>query len=148
VSLAAAVPNALYVEHIPSCAPSRRGKSEQRPDTPCLRRIQASASRGIAGQWKRCASSDYLRDSGGFDIGFHLAQHPGITLAQLLRTTVRRCRCSRARSQTLRERSPVAYGHVAVRLQYEDPNEMSDDRHFIGYLQVFLWLPEKDSNLH
>jgi hypothetical protein len=27
---------------------------------------------------RRCASSDYLRDSGGFDITLHLAQHPGI----------------------------------------------------------------------
>jgi hypothetical protein len=45
-------------------------------------------------------------------------------------------------------RSPGAYGPVAVRLQYEDPDETSDDCLFIGYLQVFLWLPEKDSNLH
>jgi hypothetical protein len=32
-------------------------------------------------------------------------------------------------------------------LQYEDPDETSGDNLFIGYLQVFLWLPEKDSNL-
>jgi hypothetical protein len=32
-------------------------------------------------------------------------------------------------------------------LQYEDPDEASISRSFVRYLQVFLWLPEKDSNL-
>jgi hypothetical protein len=41
----------------------------------------------------------------------------------------------------------VAYGPVAVRLQYKDPDEACGSCSFICYLQVFLWLPEKDSNL-
>ena len=39
------------------------------------------------------------------------------------------------------------YGPVAVGLQYKDPGGTSGTYLFIRYLQVFLWLPEKDSNL-
>jgi hypothetical protein len=46
-----------------------------------------------------------------------------------------------------REYCPVAYGPVAVRLQYEDPDEASGICPFIRYLQGFYKLPEKDSNL-
>ncbi len=44
--------------------------------------------------------------------------------------------------------SRSAYGPVAARLQYKDPDGVSGTCSFVRYLQVFLWLPEKDSNLN
>ena len=47
-----------------------------------------------------------------------------------------------------RECSSAGHGPVAVGLEYKDPDEASGVCPFIHYLQIFLWLPEKDSNLH
>jgi hypothetical protein len=54
-SLAAAVPNAIYVEHIPQLRAITTKETGSSTGTPYRHRSRASVSLGTAGRWSRCA---------------------------------------------------------------------------------------------